>query len=300
MVTEKQIQKILEMGISRNTLSKMTLKEIKNLHESMINAIGFVGMDKPIGRLTSKGKTETKEQVTPLPPKQSYKIGDKGGSLPPSNKGYAIQKNPDNSVTATPMESEMKEGKKTAKKKVEKNPWAICTSSLGLEGKKKDDYTKGENKKFEGCVMDVKKSLKEGKNPYEVILEQKMREIVEANLRPAITKKDLMKLMKKKITKESSEMTEMKESSKTKEKTKEKEKTTTPTRRSPFKPAPESEPRPKGAGTKEKERTKEKEKTTTPTRRSPFKPAPESEPRPKGELPQYLSFDNMDIKLKGE
>ena len=48
---------------------------------------------------------------------QSYKVGDKGGSLPPSNKGYAIQKNPDNSVTATPMESEMSEGKKRTKKK---------------------------------------------------------------------------------------------------------------------------------------------------------------------------------------
>ena len=27
MVTEKQIQEILKMGVSRNTLSKMTLKE---------------------------------------------------------------------------------------------------------------------------------------------------------------------------------------------------------------------------------------------------------------------------------
>jgi hypothetical protein len=62
MVTEKQIQEILKMGVSRNTLSKMTLKEIKNLHESMVSSQGFVGMDKPIGRMTSMGeKTETKE-----------------------------------------------------------------------------------------------------------------------------------------------------------------------------------------------------------------------------------------------
>ena len=286
MVTKKQIQEILKTGFSKTILSKMSESQIKKLHE-MVNAIGFVGIDKPIGRMMTKGKSETKEQVTPLPPKQSYKVGDKGGALPPSDKGYAIKKNPDNTVTATPMETEMKEGKKTAKKKIEKNPWAICTSSLDLVGKKKEDYTKSEKKKFEGCVLDVKKSLEEGKNPYEVILERKMRDIIEENLRPSMTKKDLIKSILESQTKE-------------KERTKEKEKTTTPTRRSPFKPAPESEPRPKGAGTKEKERTKEKEKTTTPTRRSPFKPAPESEPRPKGELPKYLSFDNMNIKLKGE
>lgn len=284
MVTKKQIQEILKTGFSKTILSKMSESQIKKLHE-MVNAIGFMGMDKPIGRMMTKGKTEAKEQVTPLPAKQSYKIGDKGGALPPSDKGYAIEKNPDNTVTATRMETEMKEGKKTAKKKIEKNPWAICTSSLDLVGKKKEDYTKSEKKKFEKCVLGVKESLKEGKNPYEVILEQKMRDIIEENLRPSMTKKDLIKSILE---------------SKTKEKTKEKEKTTTPTRKNPFKPAPESEPRPKGAGTKEKERTKEKEKTTTPTRRSPFKPAPETEPRPKGELPQYLSFDNMDIKLKGE
>jgi len=297
MVTEKQIQEILKMGVSKSTLSKMTLREIKNLHEGMVNAQGFVGMDKPIGRMTSVKKSESKEQVTPVPGKPSYKIGDKGGVVPANNKGYSIKKNTDNTVTATPMEENKK-----PKKKVEKNPWAICTSSLGLDGKKKDDYTKGEDKKFERCVLDVKKSLKEGKNPYEVILEQKMREIVEANIRPAITKKDLMNLMRKKMTKESSEMTEMKESSgtKEKEKTKEKERTTTPTRKNPYQPSPNTEPRPKGSGTKEKEKTKEKERTTTTPRKNPYQPAPNTEPRPKGELPKYLSFGKMNIKLKGE
>jgi hypothetical protein len=290
MVTERQIQEILKMGVSRNTLSKMTLKEIKNLHESMINARGFVGMDKPIGRMETKEQaqpttTSKTVQVTTVPPKSNYT----------TKSGEVVKNTGPNPIQVT--QGEMEEGRKRTKKKVEKNPWAICTVSLGLEGKKKDDYTKTESKKFEACTLDVKKSLKEGKNPYEVILEQKMRDIVEANLRPAITKKDLMKLMKKKMTKESSEMTE---SSKTKEKTTEKEKITTNPRKSPFQPAPNTDPKPKGSGTKEKERTKEKEKTTTPTRRSPFQPAPNTEPRPKGELPKYLSFGKMNIKLKGE
>jgi len=272
MATKRQIQEILKMGVSRNTLSKMTLKEIKNLHESMINAQGFVGMDKPIGRMTSVKKSEIKEMIT----KQV---------LQPTKNAEDAKKLTDLVTKADPnMSVELGEVKKR-KKKVEKNPWAICTSSLDLNGKKRDDYTKGEKKKFERCVLDVKKSLKEGKNPYEVILERKMRDIVEENLRPTMTKKDLIKSILE---------------SKTKEKTKEKEKTTTPTRKNPFQPAPNTDPKPKGSGTKEKEKTKEKERTTTNPRKNPFQPAPNTDPRPKGELPSYLSFGKMNIKLKGE
>jgi hypothetical protein len=278
MVTEKQIQEIIKMGVSKNTLSKMTLKEIKNLHESMVNAQGFVGMDKPIGRMETKEQaqpttTSQTVQVTTIPPKSNYTT--KSGEVVKNTGTSPIQ------VT----QGEMKEGKKTTKKQVEKNPFGICTSSLGLEGKKKDDYTKGEDKKFERCVLSVKKSLKEGKNPYEVILEQKMREIVESNLRPTMTKNDLINSILE---------------SKTKEKTKEKERTTTNPRKNPFQPAPNSDPKPKGSGTKEKEKTKEKERTTTTPRKNPFQPSPNTDPRPKGKLPSYLSFGKMNIKLKGE
>jgi hypothetical protein len=278
MVTKKQIQEILKTGFSKTILSKMSESQIKKLHE-MVNSIGFVGMDKPIGRMETKEQspqpttTSKTVQVTTIPSQGNYTT--KSGEIVKNTGSTPIQ------VT----QGEMEEGRKRTKKKVEKNPWAICTSSLDLEGKKKDDYTKTEKKKFERCVLDVKKSLKEGKNPYEVILERKMRDIVEENLRPTMTKKDLINSILE---------------SQTKEKTKEKEKTKTPTRRSPFNPAPDSAPKPKGSGTKEKERTKEKEKTTTPTRRSPFQPAPNTDPRPKGELPSYLSFGKMNIKLKGE
>ena len=295
MEIKKQIQKLVEIGFTKENLSKQSPKQINTLYESMVNAHGFIGygkMNKPIGNMFSSGKkSETKEQsVTPQNTTAKSKTVT-SYEVKPNSKTMVNGIEVDTTggkTTVTPVkETEMTEGKKKTKKKVEKNPWAICTSSLGLEGKKKDDYTKGEDKKFERCVLDVKKSLKEGKNPYEVILERKMREIIEENLRPSMTKKDLIRSILESQTKE-------------KERTKEKEKTTTPTRKNPFKPAPDTEPRPKGSGTKEKERTKEKEKTTTPTRKNPFKPAPDTEPRPKGELPSYLSFGKMNIKLKGE
>jgi hypothetical protein len=45
----------------------------------------------------------------------------------------------------------------------EVNPWAVCTSSLGLEGKKKKDYSTKEKNKYEKCVMSVKGKLKESR-----------------------------------------------------------------------------------------------------------------------------------------
>jgi hypothetical protein len=60
--------------------------------------------------LVEKFKKEAKEQVDQVtePAKTSYKI--KGpGELPPNPKGYQVKKNPDGTVTATPMESEIKE-----------------------------------------------------------------------------------------------------------------------------------------------------------------------------------------------
>ena len=262
----------------------------------MVNSQGFVGMDKPIGRM------ETKEQTGKVSMKASNADPNKVKEL--ASQGINVE------LT-----------EKKNKKKVEKNPFAICTTSLGLEGKKKDDYTKGEDKKFERCVLGVKKSLKEGKNPYEVILEQKMREIVESNLRPTMTKNDLINSILESKTKEK---TKEKERTTTnprkspfkpapdaapkpkgsgteeKKRTKEKERTTTTPRKNPFQPAPNADPKPKGSGTKEKEKTKEKERTTTNPRKNPFQPAPNTDPRPKGELPKYLSFGKMNIKLKGE
>jgi len=76
-------------------------------------------------------------------------------------------------------------------KKVQ-NPYAVCTSSLGLEGRERDSYTKAEKAKFERCVMDVKKTMKEGKNPLQPIIESVLRKLVEKHINPRMTKSDLL------------------------------------------------------------------------------------------------------------
>jgi hypothetical protein len=89
----------------------------------------------------------------------------------------------------------MDESESLDEKKEKYNPWAVCTSSLGLEGKERDTYTPNEKKKFERCVMDVKKSMKEGKNPVQVMLETSIERMVQKHISPRITKGDLLQTL---------------------------------------------------------------------------------------------------------
>lgn len=78
------------------------------------------------------------------------------------------------------------------KSKKDQNPYAVCTSSIGLEGRERDSYTKAEKAKFERCVTEVKKTMKEGKNPLQPIVESALRKLVEKHINPRMTKSDLL------------------------------------------------------------------------------------------------------------
>ena len=57
-----------------------------------------------------------------------------------------------------------------------------------------------ETNKYERCVKDVKKSLKEGKNPVSLFLEEKIMKLVEKHIPPRITKKDLINYLSEDTT----------------------------------------------------------------------------------------------------
>jgi hypothetical protein len=89
---------------------------------------------------------------------------------------------------ANPNMSVELDEKKGQKKMKKYNPWAVCTASVGRKNKKK----------YEDCVMGVKEKLKEGRNPYEYLIESKMEEIVENNLSPKMTKGELLRIIAEK------------------------------------------------------------------------------------------------------
>jgi hypothetical protein len=117
--------------------------------------------------------------------------------------GKVMTKDPVKAVAAAKAGANVELTEKKSKKG--KNPWAICTSSLSDEfgTSERSEWTKGQMNKYERCVKGVKKTIEEGKNPYEFLIEQKMSEIVEKHLTPKISKKDLLEAIRVKRLNES-------------------------------------------------------------------------------------------------
>ena len=161
MKTNLKALQLIKAGLSSKTVSKLNESQIDTLHEKLF-----------------------KEAVTQSTT-TSYNIPtsdlDKGTAVPtpPTGKKMVLQKT-NTGIKATPTE-EVKEGEDDNKN----NPWAICHKQLGPK----------RNAKFESCVKQVKKSLKEGKNPVSLFIENKIMQLVETHLPPKITKQDLVKYL---------------------------------------------------------------------------------------------------------
>ena len=110
--------------------------------------------------------------------------------------GKVMTKDPRKAVEVAKAGANVELTEKKSKKG--KNPWAICTSSLSDEfgTSERSEWTKGQMNKYERCVKGVKKTIEEGKNPYEFLIEQKMSELVEKHLTPKISKKDLLEAIR--------------------------------------------------------------------------------------------------------
>jgi hypothetical protein len=176
---KKNLQELLKMGLSKKTVSLMTESEIKLLFEKI---------NKKKETKEAKQDVETKTTLDKADVFNNVKVSDMEALLkkPPLVKKEKEKPLDTTNVKASDISGDVKEGKKKSKKKA--NPWAICTSSVGRKNKKK----------YEDCVMSVKQNIKEGKNPYEFIIESKMEEIVENHLSPRITKYELMKIIQEK------------------------------------------------------------------------------------------------------
>lgn len=208
MKVNKKALELIEKGLSSKTVSKLTEGQISILHS----------------KLLSEAVTQTTTTSYNVPPADA----EKGFTLPEvPGKKMTIQKTPQGGIKATPTEEVNEDddddlvqqdltqkitgqlppedqadetndgmdddtnprnknlssvGMTEEKKDEKKNPWAICHAQLGPR----------KNAKFESCVKQVKKSLKEGKNPVTLFLEDKIMKLVESHIPPRITKKDLV------------------------------------------------------------------------------------------------------------
>lgn len=198
MKSNNQLLALLKEGFSISTLENLNEKQIEILYNKLVQE-----------------KTNVKEQST----------------TPATGKGITVvsSKNPNSTNIAKNLNSQGVNVQMTEKKDIEKkqktkkniqlpigklsknsgtfasmdeagkakNPWAICTAQLEDEfgTSKRNEWSKSQMKKYEKCVMDVKKTIKEGNNPYDSILENRIMDILGKHISPKITKQDFINMV---------------------------------------------------------------------------------------------------------
>jgi hypothetical protein len=162
MKTNKKALELVETGLNSKVVSKLSESQIEELHSKIFS------------EQTGVRKEVKPTEVTTI----AQSALEKGVNV----DGKTMKKDTSGNVVVTSTNEEMSE---EDDKNSKNNPWAICHKQLGPK----------KNAKFESCVRQVKKSLKEGKNPLSLFIENKIMEIVETHLPPKITKKDLVKYL---------------------------------------------------------------------------------------------------------
>lgn len=182
-----KIVALLEMGLSDSLLSNLSESQINVLYKKMglseqgavmISAEKATSDPQKLKDLTSRG-INVRIEGDMTEDAMDYQGSAKAGSTTQSDiQVQAPDGMADDSDKEVDAEKEVTEIKKD-----EDNPWAICHSQLGPK----------RNAKFERCVRQVKQSLKEGKSPMSFFIEEKIVSLVERELKPKMTKGDLIK-----------------------------------------------------------------------------------------------------------
>lgn len=225
MKTNRQILKLVETGFKTSTLKKLNDNQINALYTRLVESSKEtkeavtktsttttydLGVDVDRKEVENKmGSKGLPAFIDPATKKITLTSGevkedDSLGSL--AMQDYTGQEGPHDEKDMAPdgMDDDsdddrkmMGEAKKKKKSKA-KNPWAICTATMGKEfgSTERSDWTKPQMKKYERCVMDVKKTMKEGKNPYEVMLEKQILALMEMELSPRMTKAELLRTIR--------------------------------------------------------------------------------------------------------
>ena len=276
MKINNKILDLIGKGMKANTLRKLNESQINVLHSKLIK-------EQPQPQVVQKS---VKQIVLPTGAQTTVggvSVSNAGGktTITPTTEEIQeddldvdVSKDPD--ATADGMgifEKELDE------KNADKNPWAICTAQLGKEFKttERSQWSAKQKNKYERCVKDVKKSLKEGKNPVSLFLENEIMKIVEKNIPPRITKGDLIKYMTEQKTAPAKPAT--------KPTTKPGKPETKPRPKHPGKnPNPGENPAPKAKKEVEEQKTAPAKPATKPTTK-PGKPATRPRPQHPGKNP---------------
>ena len=170
MKINRKALKLIDKGLSSKTVSKLTESQIDVLYSRMISE-------------QNKGTTAISSK-NPKAAEIAKDLTSQGINVTMTEK--ELEEDDTLNVVNDPDATEDGMGIFEKDYKDGPNPWAICHAQVGPK----------KTRKFERCVMSVKKQLKEGKNPLSLFLETQIEKIVEKHIPPRITKSDLLKIVK--------------------------------------------------------------------------------------------------------
>lgn len=190
---------LIKKGFSEKTIAKLTESQVNILHKKLVSE-AQVTTSQFVDLTADEVKGGAKIPDTVMAGKKNITISPNpkspgGIRVEPTTEEVTEDDDLNVHVSDDPDASEDGMGMFEAKK--EKNPWAICTAQMGKEfgTTERSEWSKSQMTRYERCVKDVKKSLKEGKKPVSLFLEEEIYKIVEKHLPPKITKADLMKYL---------------------------------------------------------------------------------------------------------
>lgn len=178
-LSDKQVDNLYNKYLEEQPQPIVKTKTVKQIEvpTGSETSVGGISVANKAGKtvVTTTAEGEMKEDDTvEKDPFQTTSTQDKR-QVGPSDYG-------NNPTKDSEMDSDDADGMDILenKKKSKYNPWAVCTSQMGKEfgTTERSDWSKPQMAKYERCVKDVKKSIKEGKDPYESLLESHIIKLV--------------------------------------------------------------------------------------------------------------------------
>ena len=187
MKTNIKALKLVEKGLSSNTVSKLTESQINVLYSKLLGEASVtVSSKNPNAANIAKNMVAQDVNVT-MTEKEIDEDADlddsaekEGGYDPYAGNSVGNNNGPSNNDGFSGGDDGMGIFEE---EKDRPNAWAICHTQVGPK----------KSRKWERCVKEVKKQLGEGKNPVSLFLESQIQKIVERHMPPKITKGDLVK-----------------------------------------------------------------------------------------------------------
>jgi len=279
-MNNKKVASLLNKGIKFETLKMLNETQIDTLYTAVIGEQESLS-DKVQDVQQLKGELSQLNQAIDQTIQKIGEEENEDGLEDLARQDYTGQEGPHDEKDMAPdgMDDDSDNNRSEMGEEEEVNPWAICTSSLGLEGRERDSYSKSESEKYERCVRDVKKQ-----NEIRQI-EESIVSLVKKYVPTTMSKKDLINLLEQGPgTKEAPVKTPTR---------------TKPERKTPYKP--KHKPAPK-AGETETAPSRVKPGTIEkPERKTPYKPKHKPAPKAgKKELPSFLKFNTLNIQFRDE